>query len=56
MGLTYIRLESNRRAEAAINLYRKAGFTEVPVDSPYARCDICMVLQLGTAPTGGGVN
>ena len=40
-------LESNRKLEAAITLYRKLGFVEVDRGpSPYARCDIQMALAL----------
>ncbi len=42
-----IYLESNRKLEAAIALYRKLGFVEVDRGaSPYARCDIQMALAL----------
>lgn len=42
-----IYLESNRKLEAAIALYRKLGFVEVDRGpSPYARCDIQMALPL----------
>ncbi len=41
-------LESNRKLEAAITLYRKLGFVEVDRGpSPYARCNIQMALALG---------
>ena len=40
-------LESNRKLESAIALYRKLGFVEVDRGpSPYARCDIQMALAL----------
>lgn len=40
-------LESNRKLDAAITLYRKLGFVEVDRGaSPYARCDIQMALNL----------
>lgn len=43
-------LESNRKLEAAIGLYRAAGFRELTEDehapTPYSRCDIQMVLDL----------
>lgn len=42
-----IYLESNRKLDAAITLYRKLGFVEVDRGaSPYARCDIQMALNL----------
>lgn len=41
-------LESNRKLKAALHLYQKFGFKEIPTDpnSPYARADIKMELQL----------
>ena len=40
-------LESNRKLEQAIALYRKLGFVEIDRGpSPYARCDIQMALAL----------
>lgn len=41
-------LESNTRQVAAINLYRKFGFTEIPLDpnSQYVRANIRMELRL----------
>ena len=43
-------LESNRKLEAALGLYRAAGFRKLACDeqtpSPYSRCDIQMVLAL----------
>lgn len=43
-------LESNRRLVAAIALYRQSGFAELSGaacdPTPYARCDIQMLLQL----------
>lgn len=46
-GASQVYLESNRRLDAAISLYKKLGFTEVQADpSPYARCDIQMALAL----------
>ncbi len=41
-------LYSNTRLKPAITLYRKLGFTEVPVDGPYKRADIKMELPLHT--------
>ena len=37
-------LGSNTKLQAALHLYRKAGFKEIPPDpnSPYQRCDIWM--------------
>lgn len=46
LGARKIVLYSNRKLEAAINLYRKLGFVEVPVDGPYVRSDIKMELAL----------
>lgn len=40
-------LESNRKAEAALRLYERVGFREVPlIPSPYARADVRMELVL----------
>jgi ribosomal protein S18 acetylase RimI-like enzyme len=40
-------LESNRRAKAALRLYERVGFREVPlIPSPYARADIRMEMAL----------
>lgn len=43
-------LESNRKLEAALGLYRAAGFRELAcgeeTPSPYSRCDIQMVYEL----------
>lgn len=39
-------LYSNTRLEPAIDLYRKVGFIEIPVDGPYARSNIKMELVL----------
>ncbi len=43
-------LESNRKLDAALGLYRAAGFIEITGErqtpSPYSRCDIQMVLEL----------
>ena len=41
-------LYSNTKLIRAISLYRKLGFTEVPVDGPYERCDIKMELVFST--------
>lgn len=50
MGAKRIWLESNRKLDAALGLYRAAGFRELTGDeltpSPYGRCDIQMVLDL----------
>ena len=44
-GAGRVWLESNRRAVAAIQLYRSVGFVEIPLKpSPYTRADICMEL------------
>ena len=47
-GAKKLYLESNRKLAPAISLYRKLGFKEVdkPTPSPYARCDIQMLLML----------
>lgn len=45
-GATKIVLYSNTRLVPALNLYRKLGFREVPVDGPYQRSDIKMELLL----------
>jgi GNAT superfamily N-acetyltransferase len=39
-------LYSNTKLSAAISLYKKLGFVEVPLDGPYKRSDIKMELQL----------
>ena len=40
-------LESNRKAEAALRLYKRVGFVEVPLrPSPYTRATVCMELKL----------
>jgi ribosomal protein S18 acetylase RimI-like enzyme len=39
-------LYSNTRLVAAVNLYRKLGFREVPLDGPYQRTNIKMELSL----------
>ncbi len=40
-------LESNRKAEAALRLYQRVGFREVPlIPSPYARADVRMEIVL----------
>ncbi|MEQ8556794.1 MAG: GNAT family N-acetyltransferase [Henriciella sp.] len=50
MGASRIWLESNRKLDAALGLYRAAGFRELAcgeeTPSPYSRCDIQMVLDL----------
>lgn len=46
-GAKLVWLESNRKAETAIRLYRRVGFQEVPLrPSLYTRADICMELHL----------
>ena len=43
VGAKRIWLESNRSLVAAISLYRRLGFVEIPIDeTPYARADIRM--------------
>jgi hypothetical protein len=47
-------LESNTILEPAIRLYRKLGFDEfVGEPSPYARCNIQMVLDVRARPGPG---
>jgi GNAT superfamily N-acetyltransferase len=46
LGATKIILYSARKLENAIRLYLALGFVEVPVDGPYKRTDIKMVLAL----------
>jgi len=46
LGASKIILYSNTRLAPAIKLYRKIGFTEIPVDGPYKRSDIKMELML----------
>lgn len=46
-GAKRIWLESNRKQVAAIEMYRKMGFIELPAqETPYARCDIWMEILL----------
>ena len=45
LGAKRIWLESNRKLEPALSLYRKLGFKETPITyTPYARADIRMEL------------
>lgn len=46
LGGKKIILYSNTVLEPAIQLYRKLGFTEVPLDGPYKRSNIKMELNL----------
>jgi ribosomal protein S18 acetylase RimI-like enzyme len=46
LGATKIILYSNTLQQAAIALYRKIGFIEVPVDGTYARANIKMEMVL----------
>ncbi len=47
LGARKIFLESNSVLKAAINLYRKLGFTEITgMPTPYTRCNIQMELVL----------
>ena len=47
IGAKRIYLEGNTRLVASINLYRKLGFTEIPLDgNAYDRCDIIMEIRL----------
>ena len=43
---TELFLYSNTKLETAINLYKRFGFVEVPLDGPYKRSDIKMQLIL----------
>lgn len=45
-GAKKIILYSNTRLTAAIAMYRKLGFREIPLDGPYKRSDIKMELAL----------
>jgi len=45
-GARKIILYSNTKLNAAINLYKKLGFIEIPLDGPYKRSDIKMELKL----------
>ncbi len=46
MGAASVWLESNRKAAAAIRLYHRVGFREIPLrPSPYTRADICMEIR-----------
>jgi GNAT superfamily N-acetyltransferase len=46
LGAKKIILYSNTKLSAAISLYKKLGFVEVPLDGPYKRSDIKMELPL----------
>lgn len=46
LGARKIILYSSTKLEPAINLYRKIGFREVPLDGPYKRSDIKMELPV----------
>jgi ribosomal protein S18 acetylase RimI-like enzyme len=47
MNCENLYLYSNTQLEPAINLYKKFGFLEIPVEkSEYARCNIKMVKHL----------
>ncbi len=48
LGAKKIILYSSTKLTPAINLYRKLGFVEIPVDGTYKRSDIKMQLLLGT--------
>ncbi len=45
-GVKRIILYSNTKLHAAISLYKKLGFIEIPLDGPYKRSDIKMELKL----------
>ena len=47
LGADKIQLETNSSLIPAVNLYKKLGFTEVPLNnSEYKRCDLKMILDL----------
>ena len=47
IGAKRIYLEGNTLLVASINLYRKLGFTEIPLEgNAYDRCDIIMEIRL----------
>lgn len=47
LGAHHLFLESNRRCAAAVHLYGKYGFHEIPIEhTDYARCDIQMEMDL----------
>lgn len=47
MGAKKVVLYSNTKLEAALNLYRKFGFKEIPPEcGKYGRCDIKMEIEL----------
>ena len=52
LGAYKIILYSSTKLAAAISLYRKLGFVEVPLDGPYKRSDIKMELPLLAVGTG----
>lgn len=46
-GIRQLFLEGNTRLNSSIILYRKLGFTEIPIsNSAYERCNIMMVLNV----------
>lgn len=48
-GIEKLRIVSNRRCVQAVHLYRKSGFTEIPVDRkkfPFQRADIAFEMYL----------
>jgi GNAT superfamily N-acetyltransferase len=47
LGASIIQLETNSVLTPAINLYKKLGFIEVPLESSeYKRCNVRMVLEI----------
>jgi len=47
LGANRIQLETNSILIAAVNLYKKLGFIEVPLEkSEYKRCNVKMILDL----------
>ena len=52
IGAKRIFLEGNSRLAASIHLYRKLGFSEIPLEgNAYSRCDIIMEIRLQEACT-----
>ncbi len=47
LGASIIRLETSSKLIPALTLYRKLGFTEIPLNkSEYKRCDVKMELRI----------
>ncbi len=48
-GAPRVYLETNSAAQAAVTLYRSAGFVDIPPQpSPYARCNVWMERRFGS--------